>query len=250
MVDVEGAGGSVTGDNSIEINDEITRLRNWYGNSHRVIGYWNPDPDAGLWISRPHGLNLVIPAYGRVPGDLSGKRNQAIVANEAFAHQFTSTATDQSPWRGQNVDQNWSPYPIDELLVLFGLVTSEGDDMAQVPQDQWDRVYQEITKKFPSRSPFRHLGEGVVDTWAGMGLNTDGSVHLQAVELLAVKYQDPGTVALLIEVASAADHPDKYPDRQHDAVLAARVLEDVSDEAIVAARERIAAWLEAEAAHK
>lgn len=93
--------------------------------------------------------------------------------------------------------------------------------MAQVPQDQWDRVYRELTQKLPSRSPLRHLGEGAVDTLAGFVLNVDGSQHVEIVRLLA-SLGHPATIALLQEVASA--DPRTYPDRQNDAKLAQAIL--------------------------
>jgi hypothetical protein len=120
MVDVEGDGGTISGDQSVEVNDEINRLRGWYGNMRRVIGYWNPNADSSLWLRRPYGLELVIPQYNGRPGDLSGVRDE-IARREAFAHQYTSTATDVPPWSGSNVDLNWSPYSIAELAELFGL---------------------------------------------------------------------------------------------------------------------------------
>lgn len=104
--------------------------------------------------------------------------------------------------------------------------------MAAVPQDQWDRVYRELTQKLPSRSPLRHLDQtqyypdGLVDTMAGMVLNTDGSEHVQYVSLLA-GYGHPGTLALLREVASAAGD-SRYPDRQDDAKLAQAILAQVT----------------------
>lgn len=112
----------------------------------------------------------------------------------------------------------------DELLALTTEATTE-DDMAQVPQEQWDRVYQELTKKFPSRSPLRHLGEGLVDTMAGFLLNVDSSQHVEIVRLLA-GYGHPPTLALLREVAGA--DPNKYPDRQDDAKLAQAILAEVT----------------------
>jgi hypothetical protein len=103
--------------------------------------------------------------------------------------------------------------------------------MAAVPQDQWDRVYRELTQKLPSRSPLRHLDQtqfypdGLVDTMAGMLLNTDGSEHVQYVSLLA-GYGHPPTLALLREVAGA--DPNQYPDRQDDAKLAQAILAGVT----------------------
>jgi D-alanyl-D-alanine carboxypeptidase len=120
MVDVESDAGKIKGDQSWEVNDEINRLRGWYGNTRRVIGYWNPNADKGLWLTRPYALELVIPQYNNTPGDLSGVHDN-IAAREAFAHQYTDKAQDVPPWSGQNVDMNWTPYTVAELLVLFGM---------------------------------------------------------------------------------------------------------------------------------
>lgn len=116
-----------------------------------------------------------------------------------------------------------------QLLALLSANPSTpstpGDDMALVPQDQWDKVYQELTKRFPSRSPLRHLGEGAVETMAGFVLNIDGSQHVELVTKLA-KYGDPDALALLREVAGA--DLAKYPDRDHDAQLAQAILAEAT----------------------
>lgn len=99
--------------------------------------------------------------------------------------------------------------------------TKNGESMAQVPQEQWDRIYSELTKKFPSRSPLRHLNEGLVDTEAGMVLNSDANVHVMLVKSLA-EIGDPVALALLAEVAGA--DLSVYPDRAADAALARTIL--------------------------
>ena len=105
--------------------------------------------------------------------------------------------------------------------------------MALVPQDQWDRVFRELTQKLPSRSPLRHLGEGPIDTMAGFILNADGSEHVEIVRLLA-GYGHPPTLALLREVASAKGNPN-YPDRQDDADMAMAILAEVTTPKAIAA---------------
>lgn len=102
--------------------------------------------------------------------------------------------------------------------------TTVGDDMASVPQDQWDKVYQELTKRFPSRSPLRHLGEGDVDTWAGMDLNIDANLHVLTVRGLA-EIGDFRALELLAEVAQADLRV--HPDRVNDAALAKAILADI-----------------------
>ena len=120
MVDVESDRGRIKGDQSYEVNDEVNRMRGWYGNQRRVIGYWNPNADAGLWLQRPYQLELVIPQYNNEPGNLTGVKDNLVV-REAFAHQYTDQANDVAPWTGSPVDMNWTPYTIAELLILFGL---------------------------------------------------------------------------------------------------------------------------------
>jgi hypothetical protein len=101
----------------------------------------------------------------------------------------------------------------------------QGDDMALVPQEQWDRVYRELTQRHPSRSPLRHLGEGLRDTMAGFLLNTDGNTHVEIVKMLA-SLGHPESLALLREVADA--DPVKYPDRQQDRQLAQAILAEAT----------------------
>ena len=117
----------------------------------------------------------------------------------------------------------------DQLLAILN--STPGDDMATVPQEQWDRVYRELTQLLDSRSPLRHLGEGAIDTMAGFVLNTDGSVHVEVCIALA-GYGHPPTLALLHEVANA--DPVLYPDRQEDAKIASAILADLAVPAPVA----------------
>lgn len=76
--------------------------------------------------------------------------------------------------------------------------------------------------RFPSRSPLRHLGEGAIDTAAGISMSTDANVHVMVVKALA-EAGVPSQIALLEEVANA--DPAIYPDRQEDAKLARLLLD-------------------------
>ena len=93
--------------------------------------------------------------------------------------------------------------------------------MAAVPQDQWDAVYQELTRRNNSRSPLRHVGEGPIDDWQGMDLNIDANLHVLLVKQLA-EIGDGGAINLLAEVAANTD-----PNRAGDAVLARRILANI-----------------------
>jgi hypothetical protein len=81
MIDVEGAGGQVSGNQSGTINREYNALAHWLGNPKRVIGYGNTSDLNGLWPQKPPGIKLIVAAYGSNPG-YHGK----------FAHQFTDHA--------------------------------------------------------------------------------------------------------------------------------------------------------------
>jgi hypothetical protein len=76
--------------------------------------------------------------------------------------------------------------------------------------------------------PLRQPGEREDDAIAGFGWSGDGDLHRFLVERLAVTYGDRQAIALLKEVAGAAKEPEKYPDRQDDAKLAASILDKVS----------------------
>lgn len=112
-----------------------------------------------------------------------------------------------------------------------------GDDMAQVPQEQWDALYHAIMDPVPSQSPLRHLGEGNVGSVLQLIRNIDGSQHVEVVELLA-RLGSPDALALLREVAGA--DPGLYPDRQNDAVLAATILDRVTTGVSAAAAVTVA----------
>jgi len=84
------------------------------------------------------------------------------------------------------------------------------------------RIHDELTKSFPSRSPFRRLGEGLVDSGFGMLLNVDGNSHALIIERLA-SYGDPTAIALLNDIAGA--DLSRYPERATDKQLAQRILD-------------------------
>lgn len=98
----------------------------------------------------------------------------------------------------------------------------EGDFLSALnPQEQREvldllRVLADV--RFPSRSPLRRIGEGPVDTVAGMTLNTDASNHIMLVIRLA-EMGDAGALELLNEIATNTD-----PDRAGDAGLAKTIL--------------------------
>lgn len=82
-----------------------------------------------------------------------------------------------------------------------------------------DRILREQTQKHPSRSAVRDPGEGLIDTWAGMDLNTDGNVDLLATFVRALLNYPPAIARL--ERVKASAEPGRSPD---DALVAAQML--------------------------
>lgn len=119
-------------------------------------------------------------------------------------------------------------YP--EAVDLYNRLANLGDDdfMPALSDDEQREVLSLLRvlakNQYPSRSPLRHLGEGNIDTIAGIGLNEDGNVHVVSV-IECARVGDYRSLALLAEVAGA--DPVKYPDRQADALLARRILADL-----------------------
>lgn len=108
--------------------------------------------------------------------------------------------------------------------------TTPGGFMSALSDAEQRALYDEIMSRRPSRSPLRRIGEGVVDDIGGMLLNTDGSVHVLLINLLA-RLGDPDALALLREVAGA--DVNRYPDRKHDRLLAQAILNDIDNQRTV-----------------
>jgi hypothetical protein len=117
----------------------------------------------------------------------------------------------------------------DQLMVLAtgappSPTPGEGFLMALSEAEQ-RQLFNTVCGPRPSRSPFRHLGEGNIGDLGDAVFNTDGSTHVEVVALLA-GYGHPPSLALLREIASA--DPVKYPDRQGDRELAQATLAEVT----------------------
>lgn len=124
------------------------------------------------------------------------------------------------------------------------LALTTGDDDMFTDADR-DLLKQMAGYRRKSRSALRWPGEGEIDTCAGFAWSADGNGHVQLVEKLAVGYGDPNSIAMLVAVAACAGDP-KFPDRQEDAKLAARILAKVPADAKAAGAKQIQAWLDAE----
>lgn len=127
------------------------------------------------------------------------------------------------------------------LAVGDALLTLVGDDLFT---DDDRNLLNQISGIFrPSLSPFRHVGEGNVNTCAGFAWSADGNVHAGLVSYLAIEVGDPQSIALLYEVASTTDTT-----RTADAALAKLVLEKVAPATLALVNSQIVAWLDAEKA--
>ena len=93
--------------------------------------------------------------------------------------------------------------------------------MGSIPKEQWDTLYAEFTRKLPSRSPLRHVGEGPIDNVVGFDLNSDANLHVLLVKSLA-EIGNQSAIALLAEVASIDS--GRYPERRRDSQLAKEIL--------------------------
>ena len=99
-----------------------------------------------------------------------------------------------------------------------------------------DLARQQSGYRRVSRSPLRRLGEGETETISGFEWNTDGSVHVLLVELLA-SLGHPPTLQLLNDIANA--DPGQYPDRQDDRKVAQAILNKLAMGTNVVAPQQI-----------
>lgn len=142
MVDVESGSGSalgrVEGDQSREVNGDIDALlRTVGGDQRRVLGYHNAKADPGLWTQLPPWLKMVRPNYSIQPGKGFPEGPQAII------HQYTDKGR-VAPWGGDDVDVNFFPGTLNELLDIFGVREPAGE-VPQTPTPEPEVV--EITVK-------------------------------------------------------------------------------------------------------
>jgi len=127
----------------------------------------------------------------------------------------------------------------DALLTLAsGTVTpeppEEGFLMALTEAEQrevLDLLRQQSSYRRVSRSPLRRVGERETETISGFAWNTDGSVHVLLVHLLA-QLGDPDALELLREIAGL--NPAQYPERAHDRLLAQAMLNQIEGTATTA----------------
>ena len=111
MIDVEGAQGQVTGNQSGQINREFHALAAYLGSPKRVIGYGNVGDLNALWPQKPPGARLIVANYSANP-PYPGK----------FAHQFSDNHV-TAPFGPSDIN---SADGMDQraLEMMFGFTTS------------------------------------------------------------------------------------------------------------------------------
>ena len=126
----------------------------------------------------------------------------------------------QGKWDPGGIDMN--VFRNDVAARIKQQIPGGEESMAQVPQEQWDRVYRELTQRHPSRSIYRTPGEGTVDTWAGFSLNQDAMLHQELVERLAIQYGDFDAIKRIVTVAAGkgANPSDTWAKEHAKEVLA------------------------------
>jgi hypothetical protein len=172
---------------------------------------------------------------------LATPQQQAIVA----ARIFTRNPTGSDWGAGLAGRENASQLAAGLVPVGGGTPSPGDDDMANWTPELVARAMVLLENQTgvqrPSLSPFRHVGEGNVNTCGGFAWAADGSVHAGFVAQFAVEYGDPASILLLWEVAQCTD-----PARAQDAALARRVLGKVSRADLDGADTALQAWLAAE----
>jgi hypothetical protein len=110
MIDVESAGGQVSGNQSVQIGREFGELAAYLGSPKRVIGYGNVSDLNALWPQKPSGVRLIVASYGSNPS-YPGK----------FAHQFSDTAH-TAPFGPSDLNSA-DGMSAHDLQVMFGMTT-------------------------------------------------------------------------------------------------------------------------------
>lgn len=92
-------------------------------------------------------------------------------------------------------DPEWT-----DIWYLPGPINA-GDDMAAVPQDQWDKVFNALCGQVASQSAFAKPGEGAVWTIPQLTRNDDGFIH-PMYTAWAASFGQPWALATLHTIAA------------------------------------------------
>lgn len=179
MIDVEGGGGKVSGNQSAAINAQHAALSRWLGDSRRVVGYGNTHDLNALWPTKPSGLRLVIAAYGTNP-DYPGK----------FAHQYADNVpcAPFGPCDANSAD-NMSQA---DMEAMFGWATVTPPVPAPTYQSEGDVFLEE-----PDGTVLWFIADGTNSYYRPLPTNAAKLIPASA------RIKDDGTLKALWKVGSA-----------------------------------------------
>jgi hypothetical protein len=173
----------------------------WWGDEQTCMGV---ESSAGLFYDRL--VRLPYNGDSKSPG--------------AFAQQIQGSAFPD------RYDQHWG-----EAVALYnklaGITPTQGDDMAAVPQNEWNAVRDIVLAQVESWSPFRRPGETRKVPWQQMLQAMDANTHGPRTIILAA-HGHPGSIQDLRLVADL--DPNRFPDRADDKNLATAILADLATE--------------------
>lgn len=138
------------------------------------------------WLSRPAQLD----AAARVVRDWHDRYGIPLIkinGNQMRAGQrgVGGHADTVDAWHSTDHTDPGGGFPWDVLLgKAIGVPSTEDSDMTPDQERMLEVIYQELTKKFPSRSAHRESDEPI-DTMAGFVLNADGRAHEMSVDVPA-----------------------------------------------------------------
>jgi hypothetical protein len=162
MIDVEGANGQVSGNQSGAINAQFNELAHWIGSPKRVVGYGNPSDLNGLWPQKPPGIRLVVADYGANP-PYPGK----------FAHQYTDAAN-TNPFGPSDLNSADGMSAV-QLEAMFGFTAPRPAPPPPVPPPP------------PATGPFRHVTDGT-HTLSGIATSRGGTTVQHIMEYSGQHY--------------------------------------------------------------
>jgi hypothetical protein len=165
---------------------------------HDAVG--NNNDSCGPFQQRPSQ------GWGTVAQEMNWT-DSATMFFTALARTPYNDNTRSAGWRIQQVqrsaDSTGSNYEAwwNTAVNLYNSVINAGDDMAAVPQAQWDQLFNALCGPVASESPFAKPGEGAIWTVPQLGRNDDGFLH-PMYTAWAAAYGQPWALATLNTIAA------------------------------------------------
>lgn len=172
---------------------------------------------AVLQLSDPTQAHMVASVLD--PNNLTGYGGPGVYVGIESGGQFVDADGNSTCHIGPDSTSITNPM-FNQFFALPPLADPPGDDMATVPQAQWDQLYATVCGAVESKSPFHVPGEAVW-TPGQMWVNDDGMIHPQYLEWAAQR-GDQGSLAALQTIAAL--DPTVYTNEAADIALAKAVL--------------------------